>query len=386
MLILSVSFFFMYTVYAVVNPFLQVMLRNIGYSYDAVGVLLSLFEVSGIIGPLVIAKYTDKHGNMKAILMFSTVASMAGMVILMFSSTWWMTSIGLVVLAFFIRSLTPVLDTYTNNMFNGDSRRYSLIRSLGSIGFVVFSLLFAATNRPDLKNNLSIGLTALVLNAIFLVLLLMWKREPRQDRKTVLVVEEEKGPWHDKAFFIGLVIIALNRFSMSSISSFFSLYLVEYVKVNAISFMNAIGAASEVGAMILAGMLIQKKKVLPVHLLMMSGVAMVVRMIIYATIPTYGGVLVAQMLHSICYGFFHPAAIYFIARRVRRSHRTLGMSMYISFGTGLPAVLGSMLGGVIVERFGYPTLFLSYGIFAMISVLLCLVYYRRMTSLPIEQV
>jgi PPP family 3-phenylpropionic acid transporter len=96
--------------------------------------------------------------------------------------------------------------------------------------------------------------------------------------------------------------------------------------------------------------------------------------------------LAGQLLHSIGYGFFHPAAIFFVARRVRRSHRTLGMSIYISLGTGLPAVLGSSLGGLIVESFGYRTLFLSYSFFALASALLCFVFYRTMTTSPLEEV
>jgi PPP family 3-phenylpropionic acid transporter len=199
-------------------------------------------------------------------------------------------------------------------------------------------------------------------------------------------VSEPEGKWYDRAFIVGLVIIAFNRISMSSITSFFSLYLVEELSINAISLMNAIGAGSEYGAMILAGILIQRKKVLPVHLLMISSVAMGVRLLIYAYVPTVGGVLAAQLLLSLCYGFFHPAAIFFVARRVKRSHRTLGMSMYVSLGTGLPAVIGSSLGGVVVEQYGYRSLFMGYSLFALLSLLLSLVFYRLMTTPAVEEI
>jgi len=183
-----------------------------------------------------------------------------------------------------------------------------------------------------------------------------------------------------------LVIIGLNRMSMSSIASFFSLYLVEELGINAISLMNAIASGSEFGALILAGYLLQRKKVLPVQLLMISSGAMVVRLLIYAMVPTFGGVLVAQFLHSLCYGFFHPAAIFLVARRVRRSHRTLGMSMYVSLGIGLPTVLGSSLGGLIVEQFGYRALFMDYSLFALASVVVGLASYKLMTSKTLETI
>ena len=200
--------------------------------------------------------------------------------------------------------------------FNGDSQKYTVLRSFGTVGFVFFSLVFAIADKPDLESNISIGMYALVACFLFFVPVLFWKAEPKRTIGSALLVSEPEGKWYDRAFIVGLVIIAFNRISMSSITSFFSLYLVEELSINAISLMNAIGAGSEYGAMILAWILIQRKKVLPVHLLMISSVAMVIRLLISTYVPTFGGVLAAQLLHSLCYGFFHPAAIFFVARRV----------------------------------------------------------------------
>lgn len=386
MVSLYISFFFVYAIYAVINPFLQVMLRNLGYSYDMVGVLLSIFEVAGIVGPLVLARRIDKRGDMRGALLFGTAFTSLGVAILMFSRIHALTVLGLVVVAFFMRSLLPILDSYVNNLFNGDAQKYTALRSFGTVGFVFFSLAFALANKPNLESNISIGMYALVGCLMFFIPVLFWKAEPKRAKGSCLLVSEPEGKWYDRAFIVGLVIIAFNRISMSSITSFFSLYLVEELSINAISLMNAIGAGSEYGAMILAGILIQRKKVLPVHLLMISSVAMVVRLLIYAFVPTFGGVLAAQLLHSLCYGFFHPAAIFFVARRVKRSHRTVGMSMYVSLGTGLPAVIGSSLGGLVVEQFGYRSLFMGYSLFALLSLLLSIVFYRVMTTPAIEEI
>ena len=386
MVSLYISFFFVYAIYAVINPFLQVMLRNLGYSYDMVGLLLSLYEVAGIVGPLVLAHRIDKRGDMRGALLFGTVFTSLGVFILMFSRIHALTVLGLVVVAFFMRSLLPILDSYVNNLFNGDAQKYTALRSFGTVGFVFFSLAFALANKPNLESNISIGMYALVGCLLFFIPVLFWKAEPKRAKGSCLLVSEPEGKWYDRAFIVGLVIIAFNRISMSSITSFFSLYLVEELSINAISLMNAIGAGSEYGAMILAGILIQRKKVLPVHLLMISSVAMVVRLLIYAFVPTLGGVLAAQLLHSLCYGFFHPAAIFFVARRVKRSHRTVGMSMYVSLGTGLPAVIGSSLGGLVVEQFGYRSLFMGYSLFALLSLVLSIAFYRVMTTPAIEEI
>ena len=386
MVSLYASFFFVFGIMAVVNPYLQVMIRNLGYSHDVVGFLLAVFETAGIVGPLLVARHVDKHGSGKNTILLGTVLSAVGVLLLMYSTSIWMTMFALMLLAFFLRSLVPVIDSYANNRLNGDAQKYTLLRSGGTIGFVLFSLLLAITGKPDLSSNSSIGLYALVAFFLFMLPVLAWKKDPKQRGMPPATSDNAEGKWYDLAFVIGLVIIGLNRISMSSIASFFSLYLVEELGVNAISLMNAIASGSEFGALILAGYLLQRKKVLPVHLLMISSGAMVVRLLIYALIPTFGGALVAQFLHSICYGFFHPAAIFLVARRVRRSHRTLGMSMYVSLGIGLPTVLGSSLGGLVLEQFGYRVLFMGYSLFALASVMVGLGNYKRMTSSTLESI
>lgn len=101
-----------------------------------------------------------------------------------------------------------------------------------------------------------------------------------------------------------------------------------------------------------------------------SSVAIVVRLLIYALFPTPIGVILGQLLHSICYGLFQPAAILFINLKTPPSDRTTGMALYMGVGMGLPAFLGSALGGTVVEIFGYRWLFASYTLFAVASILL----------------
>jgi PPP family 3-phenylpropionic acid transporter len=49
----------------------------------------------------------------------------------------------------------------------------------------------------------------------------------------------------------------------------------------------------------------------------------------------------------------------------------MGMSLYVSIGTGLPTLVGNMLGGIVIERLGYRALF---GIFALVPLIALGVY------------
>jgi PPP family 3-phenylpropionic acid transporter len=104
------------------------------------------------------------------------------------------------------------------------------------------------------------------------------------------------------------------------------------------------------------------------RLLAASVVAVATRLAIYAIFPNPAGAVVGQLLHSLCYGLFHPAAVAFVATSVPPDRRAVGMAMYLSLGVGLPTFLGSAAGGFIVEAAGYRVLFASYIIFAVASL------------------
>lgn len=110
--------------------------------------------------------------------------------------------------------------------------------------------------------------------------------------------------------------------------------------------------------------------------------AVALRLAIYAIFPSPAGVVAGQLLHSLCYGLFQPAAVAFVALRVPPEQRSRGMAAFTSLGVGLPTFLGSSLGGLVVQAAGYRVLFASYTVFAAASVALYLVARRRFSEAP----
>jgi PPP family 3-phenylpropionic acid transporter len=385
---LYLSFFFVHAIFSLVNPYLQIILRNCGYSYQAIGILLALFEGTGILGPLLMGAWADKTQRFRDAVLICAAMTALGFILLVEGTYQWVTVFALLVASFFLRSIIPIQDTVAMNLFDGDSKKYAKVRSFGTLGFVLFSLFYAAIQKPVLSDNTSILRYILLGCVLFILPVLAWKEPKRPKRKVLKTVGKpaKKGEkYYDGAFVVGLVIIALNRLSMSTVSSFLSLYMVEKLHIEALTLMNAIAASSEIVAMLIVGRMLQNKKVLPVTLLMLSALGMVVRLVIYVLFPSFWGVVVGQMFHSLGYGVFHPAAIHFVFRRVKKHRRATGMAMYISLGTGLPAMLGSISGGFITEYYGYTTLFLSFSLFAVLSAILCIAFRQLFSKPPIGE-
>jgi PPP family 3-phenylpropionic acid transporter len=174
--------------------------------------------------------------------------------------------------------------------------------------------------------------------------------------------------WLDSTFMLGLAVIALGRLAMASVGSFFSMYLTEELHWHAVGAMWALSATVEIPFIMLSWKFIQRKS--PMLAVAIASGAIVVRLLIYAIFPTPAGAITGQLLHSLCYGLFQPAAIAFVNLKTPPAERATGMAIYMGLGIGLPSFLGSALGGTIVEALGYRWLFASYTLFAIASLVL----------------
>jgi len=209
------------------------------------------------------------------------------------------------------------------------------------------------------------GVMAL-LSCVFLVGL-KWLPESG-DRTAGRTKQRASFGWIDTTFLLGLAVIVLGRIAMASVNSFFSLYLVESLEWQAIGAMSALGATVEIPMMMLAWRYMSKKS--PMQAISLASGAIVLRLLVYALVPTKTGAVVGQLLHSLCYGLFQPATVAFVNLKTPPSERTTGMAILLGIGMGLPAFVGSALGGLVVEWAGYRWLFASFSLFAMGSLVL----------------
>jgi PPP family 3-phenylpropionic acid transporter len=119
------------------------------------------------------------------------------------------------------------------------------------------------------------------------------------------------------------------------------------------------------------------------RILVISALAVSLRLSIYAFFPVKTGIICAQLLHSLCFGLFHPAAVAFISSCVPPERRAWGMSLYLSLGSGVPALLGNILGGIIVETAGYQALYSTFALFPLAAAGLYFIATRKKRLLQI---
>ena len=362
-----------YAIYAVLNPYLSILLRGMGYRPAAVGILLGIFEGAGIAGPFIFGYWADKTREYKTCMVCSQVAVFFSMILLVLFNKMLLTVALLIIIGIGYRSIFPLLDAVTI-IGIGTTGNYGKIRIGGSIGFVLMMCLLQLTPwfQPNTPVNISFwaGITIILTISSILIIPAKYTNTSRQSSAVQPDKQEKKETkFWSVTLVVGLIMAAFARFGMTPMSSLFSLFLTEYMHWNVVGFMGAIAAITEIPVLLFSKKIINRIGALPLLALALAAVS--VRLLIYALFPTKTGIVIAQLFHSICYGFFYAAGVAFIAACVPPAYRAMGMSLYVSLGTGLPTLIGNMLGGIIIERMGYRALF---GIFALVPLIALGIY------------
>jgi PPP family 3-phenylpropionic acid transporter len=366
----TVGFFCIYSV-ASLQPYLPLLLRAKGLSPSLTGILLGIFEAAGIVGPFAFGYFADRWGRYKPGLILTHILMFLCLIPLLLFRNPLLIAPCMVLFGAGFRSTFPLFDAITTINI-GDSGNYGKLRTAGSVSYILMMLFFQVSSllRPDVPGSIILwfGITALAALISVLIIPADYTNtgsRSAQERSQPEAVRSGKSFW-SPLLIMGLIIIALSRLAMTSVNSFFSLFMKEAVHWDALGIMFALSAGSEVPLMFLSQKLIRRFGPLP--LLALSSLATTIRLTIYALLPFKGWIILAQLLHSLCYGVFYPAGIAFITACVPPERRGLGMSLYLSIGNGLPTFIGTILGGFIIEHLGYSAMFGVFAVFPLISL------------------
>jgi PPP family 3-phenylpropionic acid transporter len=376
-------YMFSSAVLAVIAPYLSILLRDLGYSPVWVGILLGINSGAGIAGPIVFGYLADKTGNYRPVLI--TACILPALVI--FPMILWVhpaaSIIFMSLMAIGLRSTVSLVDAITTIQI-GRTGNYGRIRVWGSISFIFVTLLLQWTPflKPASAGNISLWIAftsvisivpIFILPGAFLRSSIEHRTEDSSENAAAEAAADSGGgrsfPAISMYMFGGFATIFLCSFSMSSVYTYFPLYVTEFLHWNVVGLLFAVATASEVPIMFLSGALVRRFGSLP--LLVLAAIGIVLRLLIWAFLPFKPWIIASQLLHSLCFGVFHPAAVHFIAGIFPARKRGIGMSVYMALGSGLPALIGNVAGGAIVEAAGYRFLFALYAAVAGLAVLIC---------------
>lgn len=352
-----------------IAPYTQILLRNKGYSHSMVGLVVAIGQLGSIIIPLLISGVSDKTRRTKLLFLILAVICAVVFVPTALSPSILITAISLFIVSGMYLSISPLLDAYQSRLLNGDAQKYGIARSAGTMGYVLALVLFSLIGFPDESNNGSIALCLAFATALFMAVVLIIPNDLPPEGE-VRKHRSVRGLF-SKRFYLMMVVIGLSRLAHAVPDRLLSSYMVEVLGLGGnFALFVSLGALSEFVMMNVGGILLEKKRTTPYTLIMLGSLALAVRLLVYRFFPSVPGLVFAQLLHSMTFGSFHIAATQFIAHDVRKEHYSVAMSLYWAIATNLPQMLGSLLGGVVIDKSGYNVLFSSFSLFPIVATVL----------------
>ncbi|MFW5812622.1 MAG: MFS transporter, partial [Alkalispirochaetaceae bacterium] len=244
---LRLYYFFVFAMYAVVIPHYQVFLRASGYEPLALGIMIGFFEISGVVGPMLLARLADRTGRFREIKAGTTLLAGGVMVFLLMELPFLAAVLISGLTGFLFKVSVPLTDAVAGSVLSDPREQYGKVRVFGSIGFAVAAVLVPAGNLLDQESPESMMIAFLVAMALFAAAVILVRPPASQKSATSAGTQTPgKAKRLEPIFWAVLAAVGLGNIAFGAYNSFFSLYLKEDLGVEAVTVYWAIGAVSEI--------------------------------------------------------------------------------------------------------------------------------------------
>jgi len=338
------SFFFLYFAYVgLVSPYASLFFLDRGFSVIEIAVLMSMLQITRIVGPFSWGWLSDYLSNRISIIRLCACLAAVTFLSIFFLNSYVAFFIWMFVLHTILSSLMPLGESATvHALFKDNSfdKRYGRLRLWGSIGFIAM-VLFAGElfQRKGIELYPIVG--AVIL--IFLALVTFRLHEPKMERRKMV-----KGE---------LLIVLLNPdvrwfllsgffmiFAHAALYVFYSLYLADlgYDKFQ-IGLFWALGVAAEVIFFYFQSKVLSRLN--PEIVLQITFGMGVFRFILMAFFPLTWVLILAQLMHAGTFGAHHSAATKLLQRWFTGPLQARGQALMATVSYGLGGTLGGLLAG-----------------------------------------
>jgi len=379
----SINYFIFFAAMATVVPYLQQILKIQGFRAYEIGLLLGVFEITGIFGPLLIGWFADKLGKYRLILLVLTIGSGLSFLFFILDIGFIATFFVLILFGMLFRPMASLTDALASRTLIDVVNQYGRARIWGSIGFVGISFFYQIWGFLDTSSTVRIVVVFIVLMFLLffsnasLPKIEKLKNQKKTDSNHDLIKKstlKEILVSMPLPFWIGISAAFFIKMGMSGYYSFFSIYLNDIYNIKGISGIWGIGALAEI-PVVLWGSRYVVRYGIP-KMLAIAALGTTLRMFIYAVAPPVPVMLAAQLLHALSFGLLHITIIVLINQYIKDKVRALAMAVFGGISYGLAGFFGSSLSGYILDLFGFSSMYYFCGIISLGAIFL-IVRFRR---------
>ncbi|MCR5649908.1 MAG: MFS transporter [Lachnospiraceae bacterium] len=388
--VLNIAYF---AAFCTVHAYAAVFLLDRGFTNTQIGILLALANViSAVIQP-VIAGIIDRQTGLtnKRFILISVITIMAGSLLLMINTLNPAAVFIIYVIIYMIQfAYQPVMTALCFEYRKaGCDIFYGLARGLGSAGFAVTAAFIgSAVEKNGVFILLIVNVAAMAVSAA--VILLFKKPEKASEKKTgaedALSSDHGTGKTGGDIRTFVRTYPAFSVFLIATICFFFGHNMINDFMIQIIRELGGgekiLGYANFLQAIlelpVMAGIGLILKKVSSKNLLLFSGAAFFVKILILLFAVNMAGLFISQSFQLFAYAVFIPAAAYYVSETMEEYDQVKGQA-FITSAITTGGVFSNLISGTILDNFGVHTMLICGSIVCFIGVITS---FAAMTKLP----
>ncbi len=380
-----------FVAFCTIHAYAAVYLLSNGFSNTEVGILLAVANIVSAVFQPMIAGIIDKPGPLtnRRFILISVLLIMAGSLILIFipgNKTWIFIIYALIYMVQF--AYQPVMTALCfEYQKKGCNIFYGLARGLGSASFAFTAAIIGGIVE---KNGASVLLFVNIASMLLSAIIIFTFRLPSDpesrayDEKTA--EKKETGAAHNGLVSFIHTYPAFALFLIGTICFFFSHNMINDFMIQIIrnlgggetelGYANFLQAILELPVMALSGLIL--KKISSGKLLIFSGVAFFLKILILLFTVNMAMMYLSQSFQLFAYAVFIPASAYYVNSTMEELDQVKGQA-YVTSAITIGGVFSNLISGVILDNAGINAMLLTGTVVCAAGVIIA---YFALTKLP----
>jgi PPP family 3-phenylpropionic acid transporter len=251
----------------------------------------------------------------------------------------------------------------------------------GTIGYGTISIL-AGITIEKYGLNLAFWLYAALM---FIGFLISRKFKFRQAKQQVSIKHGVRQLFSNRRLVLFLATTFVCGMALMSINAYLSGYMAQLgIGESILGYALSIGTVAELPALFFADRLLSKLK--PHGMLVLSMIAIVVRLVLYATLNTIPGLLVFQIINGITYALLWVAGVSYVNKIAPPGLSATAQGIFYAIVFGFGAAAGGFLGAILLERVGGAWMYAFFAILVLAALVFYLIFERRISKVEYAEI
>jgi PPP family 3-phenylpropionic acid transporter len=361
--------FFAHSTMTIINGYIPVFFKEGGLTGSQVGALMAIGPFATILGQPMWGFLSDKYKSIKKM----TIVALIGVGLTVFSFIFVHSYIGYLIiifcLFFFISPTTALGDSLSQKTAMKMKISFGRIRLWGSLGYAVTSLVVGYV-------LMAIGIERimypmLVMTFFALIFAFTIKDVPGVSKPVTILDALKLGA--NPQLLLFLLILLFISVSHRANDIYLGLYIVDLGGPEAmIGWAWFIGVATE--ALVFATSTIWFRKWSSLAFIVLAGVIYTIRWFLMGFVDNAWMILPIQIAHGLTFGIFYLAAFQYVNKLIPEHLQATGHVLFITVIFGVAGIMGSLLGGTIIEITTISTLYFFLGGSSLLGTLGLLIF------------